>query len=372
MTASPGIANYQHDVLGNRTWRNYNVNSSLVAKHTWDELNRMRSVQGSADGAAYTYRADGMRVRKIGGLSIGFNMDDEGVVSGYYDQLSINRPTTRYYYDGQMPISEDHTYKNGSNHTVMEQTWHGVGARGVDYQSSQTLNKSTNVWGIKTEGYPVYDTHGNNVGMYQWNGTAYSVGNERTYDAWGAVRTSSGSPPQQGYCANLGHRVDNESSLVYMRARYYEPGTGRFLSQDRFQDGTNWYGYCANDPINFTDSSGNAMDPVLGGGCLAMALYFLVKFYGGDTQDAGRAIRFFVATLAAIGLTATAKAAESWIFRAAERIAAVLRLDGIQRPDQFFAKLSRNDARIAFYTGYAIFLVFAMAELEAWANGEIP
>jgi RHS repeat-associated protein len=70
------------------------------------------------------------------------------------------------------------------------------------------------------------------------------------------VRWSEGSPLDQGYCGSLQHRRDAESGLVYMRARYYEPWTGRFLSEDPAMDGANWYVYCANDPVNSVDPSG--------------------------------------------------------------------------------------------------------------------
>jgi len=78
-------------------------------------------------------------------------------------------------------------------------------------------------------GFPVYNTHGNNVGMVAISG---SVAHERTYSPWGEVVSSNGSPPQPGYCAKLGHRQDTESTLTYMRARYYEPTTARFLTED--------------------------------------------------------------------------------------------------------------------------------------------
>ena len=41
-----------------------------------------------------------------------------------------------------------------------------------------------------------------------------------------------------------------------MRARYYDPAVGRFVSQDSAQDGRNWFAYCKNDPINRADPSG--------------------------------------------------------------------------------------------------------------------
>jgi hypothetical protein len=43
-----------------------------------------------------------------------------------------------------------------------------------------------------------------------------------------------------------------------MRARYYEPWTGRFISEDPAMDGQNWFAYCSNDPVNRHDPSGNS------------------------------------------------------------------------------------------------------------------
>jgi RHS repeat-associated protein len=83
----------------------------------------------------------------------------------------------------------------------------------------------------------------------------FTTGNAKSYDVWGGARSGSSSV-DQGYVANLGHRTDSESDLQYMRARYYEPGTGRFVTQDPARQSVNWYVYCGNNPIRFVDSSG--------------------------------------------------------------------------------------------------------------------
>jgi hypothetical protein len=70
MTASPRIQNYVHDAAGNRLWRDPMVNSQNVVKHTWDDLNRMRSVQTTQDGSVNSYRAGGLAAsRQAGGQS---------------------------------------------------------------------------------------------------------------------------------------------------------------------------------------------------------------------------------------------------------------------------------------------------------------
>jgi uncharacterized protein RhaS with RHS repeats len=41
-----------------------------------------------------------------------------------------------------------------------------------------------------------------------------------------------------------------------MRARYYEPGVGRFVNEDPAEQGVNWFVYTSDNPINLVDPSG--------------------------------------------------------------------------------------------------------------------
>jgi RHS repeat-associated protein len=115
--------------------------------------------------------------------------------------------------------------------------------------------------GSTTTSYPLYDVHGNMIATVQKgsSGTSWTIHDQRSYDVWGSVRSGATTGGPRGrYCANLGHVQDDESGLVYMRARYYEPGTGRFISEDPALDGANWYTYCANIPNNCADRTGKA------------------------------------------------------------------------------------------------------------------
>ena len=51
---------------------------------------------------------------------------------------------------------------------------------------------------------------------------------------------------------------DAETGLYYYRARYYDPQTGRFLSEDPigFHGGINKYVYALNDPTKYRDPGG--------------------------------------------------------------------------------------------------------------------
>ncbi len=80
------------------------------------------------------------------------------------------------------------------------------------------------------------------------------------YDAFGNWRKASGQSNIQ--MLYQGQQQDPESNLYYLRARYYDPATGRFISRDpvkgylqdpRTQNG---YDYALNNPINLSDPSG--------------------------------------------------------------------------------------------------------------------
>lgn len=110
------------------------------------------------------------------------------------------------------------------------------------------------------------------------------VGSQQ-YDAFGASRNQSGVQLPFTY---TGEQTDAESGLVYLRARYLDPSTGRFLSRDPFPGlqtdprTQHPYAYVGNDPTNLTDPSGQnpfaacavalAGGPVAFGACEAVVL----------------------------------------------------------------------------------------------------
>ncbi|MFN2375668.1 MAG: RHS repeat-associated core domain-containing protein, partial [Candidatus Binatia bacterium] len=86
------------------------------------------------------------------------------------------------------------------------------------------------------------------------------VAAEYEYDAYGR-RTAVAEAVDQPY-AFTGREWDEESGLYYYRARYYDPASGRFLSEDPigFSGGdANLYRYAGNNPVNWTDPSGQTL-----------------------------------------------------------------------------------------------------------------
>ncbi|MBR5236915.1 MAG: RHS repeat-associated core domain-containing protein [Clostridia bacterium] len=53
-----------------------------------------------------------------------------------------------------------------------------------------------------------------------------------------------------------GEYFDEETGLIYLRNRYYDASTGRFITEDPIRDGLNWYAYCGNNPVNCVDPWG--------------------------------------------------------------------------------------------------------------------
>jgi len=227
---SPGMT-YDHDILGNRLLKSGGGGGSTTTM-MWDDLNRMIGFKsGYNTQHVYAYRADGMRSSKT-----------------WYTGSSLMN-WTRYRYDGQMGVEDiEGTTTNGVS-TITTVTRTGLGARSVEVISKTTSSGNTLT-------YPLYDIHGNMVAALSKAGSSFSVGEARTYDAWGQVRSQVGSDGKLRYCANLGHKQDDESGLIYMRARYYEPSSGRFINEDLKRSGNNWYNYATNNPQRFADASG--------------------------------------------------------------------------------------------------------------------
>jgi RHS repeat-associated protein len=80
------------------------------------------------------------------------------------------------------------------------------------------------------------------------------------YDAFGNLVDKTG-PSQNTYTPNnylyRGEQYDPDLGLYYLRARYYNPVTGRFLSADPLaSEGQRRYQYAGADPVNGVDPTG--------------------------------------------------------------------------------------------------------------------
>lgn len=94
-----------------------------------------------------------------------------------------------------------------------------------------------------------------------------------SYDPYGNTLITTGSLVQPFQFA--GQYRDSESGLYYLRARYYDPATGQFISRDPAVATTRQpYSYTYDNPLNVTDPTG------LGPEGFAACLSLLIPFVG--------------------------------------------------------------------------------------------
>lgn len=107
------------------------------------------------------------------------------------------------------------------------------------------------------DSYYEHDGHGSVAVVTDASG---AVVRSATYDAWGnPVETSGADDDPYGY---VGERRDVDTGLIYLRARWYDPSVGRFLSPDPApapQDrpaSLNAYLYADGEPVGGVDPAG--------------------------------------------------------------------------------------------------------------------
>jgi RHS repeat-associated protein len=97
----------------------------------------------------------------------------------------------------------------------------------------------------------------------------------RKYDVYGVGRGSTGpTGTKHKFVGGLGHPSEDETGLIYMRARYMDPVTGRFISEDPAKDGGNWFEYADSSPTNRVDATGKFSLSNLSLGVWAMEVLF--------------------------------------------------------------------------------------------------
>jgi RHS repeat-associated protein len=257
--ATPSSVGYTANALNQYTavgaiTPTYDNNGNLTSDGTftlgYDAENRMVSASGAGNTASYAYDAQGRRKSKtVNGATTAF-------VTG-----ADNRELLEY--DGATgAILRWYAYGLGSNN-VLNQMNVAVGSRAtfvVDLQGSMiaTLDSSTGAF-IKS-GYLPYGGSTSTASTFRYTG----------------------------------QRIDAETGgLYYYRARTYSPKLGRFVQVDPigYSGGVNPYAYVGNDPLNFTDPTGQVADAI-------------VNFIGNNSVAVGATLVLGGAALAATGFGA--------------------------------------------------------------------
>ena len=150
---------------------------------------------------------------------------------------------------------------------------------------------------------------------------------EYAYDSWGKQLSCTGTLATDLGVLNpfryRGYVYDEETRWYYLKSRYYDPETCRFISADVLLStgqgviGHNCFAYCNNNPVNACDSEGVfpflAVTAIIGAVVGAVAGGIIAAANGGDTADiiAGAAIGAAAGGLLGLGAGAAASSVVS-------------------------------------------------------------
>ena len=281
---------YTYDGAGNRSKMVVTGTENYTTTYTYDKNNRLtqesKKVGNTTTTTVYTYDANGNLVKKRtpnGAEQYDYNGFDQLTVlkqgsaamtyaynaSGIRTAKRTENSDTYFLLDGGDVVAE---YTDGELTASY--------LRGINLISSTTSNTK----------YYLHNAHGDVVALANSSGT---VTKRYDYDAFGNEENPSDSDTNPfRYC---GEYFDTETETYYLRARYYAPTTGRFTQQDThwspanaiygdnprkvnerqdalglntyayapeitaiMQSG-NLYVYCVNNPVQYCDSTGNAV-----------------------------------------------------------------------------------------------------------------
>jgi RHS repeat-associated protein len=225
LTNSDGVETYTYDKNGNRqtltTNQKPSLNNSIYTFNEWNQLTQVK--KGANVVGEYKYNGDGQLVEK----------KQNGVI-------------TRYYYDGDQVIAEGKVTSTGVELIARYLRGHDTS---LVYREDSTNKK----------GYYIHNGHGDVVALRNEVGNSL---NSYTYDIWGNSKTTSETMPNPFRYS--GELWDSATNLQYLRARWYDPSIGRFISEDTFEGdyknplSLNLYTYVENNPLSYNDPTGNS------------------------------------------------------------------------------------------------------------------
>ena len=261
-----GSVAYTLDPVGNRLTESSSlqgIDSGSFSYNADDELTgEMYDADGNVTatgGKTFTYDSQNELVSMNGGaVSLVYDGDGNRVAE------TASGVTTRYLVDDLNPTG----YAQ-----VVEETVNGAPQREYTYglqriDEDQIVN---NAWTVSYYGYDGFGT------VRQLTNAAGAVTDTYEYDAFGNEITSTGSTPNE--MLYRGEQYDSTLGLYYLRARYYNPATGRFMSRDplngniRIPATLHKYLYADTDPVNVEDPSGQGLFDRIVAGILAVGLF---------------------------------------------------------------------------------------------------
>ena len=345
ISTDPSTTTYSHDELDRLTTATYGPSDSVsytydehrnrlsqtsglqTTTYTYDELDRVDFARCTDGGTAtFGYDANGNRTTvSASGITTTYGYNTLGQLTSITDnagtpldlsltcdlngnRISVTGDTTstvtrQYSYDGDNRLTQATVNSTTTDYSYLgDDTRQSttVGATTTDYVYDRTsglaqvVDDGTNAYlhgvtgnlvgidGTDEPTYPLQDGLGSVRLTVDDSGTILGT---REWDAWGNIRTSTGTGYGFGWA---GEQYDSSSDLTYLRSRYYSSGTAQFLSRDSIQPnsggttGYNPYSYANGNPVTYTDPSGHFVSyEEFGGGPFAYLAYVFSCYLGG-------------------------------------------------------------------------------------------
>ena len=201
----------------------------------WQQGRKLTS--GTLNGNSFTYNYDG---------------------NGMRYEKTVNGTTTSYYWNGDQLLMESKNEKR---------TWYIYGVTGIEGMIVED--------GYNGGTYYYFDknTLGDIVAIREASGTVLATyeydawGNCKVMDAYGRINTNSSFIGNINPFRYRGYYYDTETGFYYLQTRYYDPSICRFINADNYElvatlssvpGQLNMYAYCNNNPIMYTDETGEA------------------------------------------------------------------------------------------------------------------
>jgi len=261
-TETDGTHDYEYDAMGNRSRRTHLANGT-VTLYDWDIRNRLTKVSDYANatdaGAStntvltieYTYDVQNRRIGKT--IDDGVSQrreryvwdithpDDKGSV--VLDFVDDNSDTEA----GAADLDRRYLWGQNVDQLFAQETIETIPGTGGD----------PDTFAVETD-WTLTDHLGSIRDLVHYDeATDQSTVDEHfTYSAFGEVTSGDTSRIRYLYTAQ---EYDADTGLFYYDARWYDPNTGEFISNDPigFAAGdANLYRYVGNGPTNATDPSG--------------------------------------------------------------------------------------------------------------------
>ncbi len=198
----------------------------------------------------------------------------------WYGGEQEDKTKRRYhkYYSSIMPVEVVQDTQNNTHKIITYIGGDAYNAPMVDIkENSSPLEEPTG---------GIYYLHRDHLGsILAISDREATVVEQRHFDAWGTVDafTTNGTEQEFTYANTLlgrgytGHEHFTDIRLIHMNGRMYDPQLGRFLSPDNYiqnpydTQSYNRYGYVLNNPLKYTDPSGEILVESAVGGYYAVA-----------------------------------------------------------------------------------------------------